>query len=453
MKYVLGALALAAAIIIVGCSATTLFLTAFNSVQEPWQQWLQGAGIAAIVAWEAAAVLVIGYCFRTRYWATGLGALVLLVLSMAVTSRQELRLYLGGAADMAAAKTVKADDRIRVRAELERAYSRRDQLQAQAKLSKYQIDELGEVKGRIAKLEARWDTQTVDVYASGNKEGELANKLLGFDADLAQLLLDTLPLWFWMVARVFSIPAAAVAIQAMRSEKPKEASRQPEGIEPAAVATIVAPVSPAASVEPYASDEDIASLRRVIADMKAAEVKVPETAVEPVSIPYKSVNPSENPMGSEAGASTTCTPPSEIGTNSPNLGREVEKVERPLESPALSPDFEDVIDTAENVTKLFRDANPKASFKIRREETTVTRWMRDRTKATDGKGYGSRDLHPDYRRYCLDRGEEPLPKRKFATLLRGELGLPKLRDEDGRRSGAVIMFPIELAPLTMRKTA
>lgn len=234
MRYVLGSIALAAALIIVGCSATQLFLTAFNSVQVPWQQWLLGAGMAAIVAWEAGAILVIGYCFKIRHWVTGIGAIVLLVLAMAVTSRQELRLYVGGQADVTASRSVQADDRKRVRAELERAYLRRDTLQSLNRLTKSQDAELRDIRNRIADLERRWDTRTEEVHASGRAEGELANRLLGFDVDLSQALLDTLPLWFWMFARVFAVPAAAVAIAAMRREgkaqEPRTASKAPEGI-------------------------------------------------------------------------------------------------------------------------------------------------------------------------------------------------------------------------------
>ncbi len=243
MKYILGSLALLAAIIIVGCSATTLFLTAYNAFAEPWQQWLNGAGMAAIVAWEAGAVLVIGFCFAKRHWFVGAGAIALLITAMAVTSRQELRLYVGGQADVTAKRSVASDDRKRIRAELERAYIRRDQLQSLDRPTKLQVAELAPLMARIKDLESRWDTRTEDVKAAGNAEGELAKLMFGFDADLSQAVLNTLPLWFWLLARVFSIPAVVIALGAMGAERKPQALQQ---------ANVTPEALPAVSVRPRA---------------------------------------------------------------------------------------------------------------------------------------------------------------------------------------------------------
>jgi hypothetical protein len=102
------------------------------------------------------------------------------------------------------------------------------------RLTKSQDAELRDIRARIADLERRWDTRTEEVHASGRAEGELANRLLGFDADLSQAALDTLPLWFWMFARVFAVPAAAVAIAAMRregkSQEPRTAAKSSDHI-------------------------------------------------------------------------------------------------------------------------------------------------------------------------------------------------------------------------------
>jgi hypothetical protein len=251
MRYVLLFLVLAAALVIVACSGTTLFFTAFNSAKEPWQQWLQGSGMAAVVAWEAGAILVIGLCFKARYWVTGIGAMVLLVLAMAVTTRQDLRLYVGGQADVTASKSVVADDRNRVRAELDRAYSRRDTLQQFDRLTKLQNAELSEVRVRIKDLEKRWDTRTENVSSSGNAEGELAYLLFGAPVALSQTLLDTVNMWFWMFARVFAIPAAAVAIQALwAGRKPRTAAKAPEVVPAQAVVPMPLSVRSRAALEP-----------------------------------------------------------------------------------------------------------------------------------------------------------------------------------------------------------
>ena len=102
MRYVFGALALAAALVLVTFSATTLFTAAYTSMTASWAAMLAGMGIAAVVAWEAGAALLIGNCFRSGNHAIGVGAMLLLVLAMGLTFRYELRLHVGGQADLLA---------------------------------------------------------------------------------------------------------------------------------------------------------------------------------------------------------------------------------------------------------------------------------------------------------------------------------------------------------------
>ena len=66
MRYVFGALALAAALVLVTFSATTLFTAAYTSMTASWAAMLAGVGIAAVVAWEAGAALLIGNCSRAE---------------------------------------------------------------------------------------------------------------------------------------------------------------------------------------------------------------------------------------------------------------------------------------------------------------------------------------------------------------------------------------------------
>src|SRR4030067_97170 len=91
MRLIFGAIALAAAVVIVGCSAATLFAAAYTSMSASWAALMAGVGIAAVVAWEATAALLIGNCFRTGHYAIGMGAMLLLVLAMCLTFRYELR--------------------------------------------------------------------------------------------------------------------------------------------------------------------------------------------------------------------------------------------------------------------------------------------------------------------------------------------------------------------------
>lgn len=108
------------------------------------------------------------------------------------------------------------------------------------------------------------------------------------------------------------------------------------------------------------------------------------------------------------------------------------------EAPAEEPD---------NVLPFKASHDTTADWKIdrRASENSVTRWLRDRTQASaTRRGNEAHKLLPDYLRYCRQRGETPLSKRKFSTVLRGELDLPKLRGADGKRKSAVMLFPIEL---------
>lgn len=97
----------------------------------------------------------------------------------------------------------------------------------------------------------------------------------------------------------------------------------------------------------------------------------------------------------------------------------------------------------------------KADLRIDRRvnENSVTRWLRDRTVTLDDsrRGKPAHELLPDYQRYCREKGESALSKRKFSTVLRGELDLPKLRGADGKRKSAVMLFPVELVTQSAKK--
>ena len=110
-----------------------------------------------------------------------------------------------------------------------------------------------------------------------------------------------------------------------------------------------------------------------------------------------------------------------------------------------------------NVVPLRSEHTTKAELRIekapRASENSVSRWLRDCTGPArrNSKGQPAHKLIGSYLSYCRQRNETPLSKRKFSTVLRGELDLPKLRAADGKRKSAVMLFPLELVSNTQKK--
>lgn len=421
MKYVLVALALIAAIVIVACSGATLFLIAFHSVSVPWQQWVAGVTIGMVVAWEAVALLVIGYCFRKWHLILGSGTALALVLAMAVTASMEWRNWISGRADVSIERSVKASDRDRVHNELERAYVRRDKLQSVDRLTRAQREELAEVKDRIATLEAQWDTRTVNIRASGNVEGEAIQDLIGWDARTTQIIIDTLPMWLMMLLRVISVPGAYVAIQAMRSEKPQN--------EPGAALAPEATVTPSASLPAVLRPRKDAlatiagvDVRNNIgqADGIAAEVS-DKLAPNAVSVP-------------------------EVGTDPDGPGTPIAKPEDPKEVAEEDPKVvRPAVWHEENSPPVAPRTNGKRQRNhLNRKDQTVIQWLSDCCSITDSDAHlaTGQQCFASYKSYCDSRRiaeKDRVPQNRMSTVLSGQLGTRS--GGRGKRNGKGAVFP------------
>jgi hypothetical protein len=420
MRFVLGGLALIAAVVIVGCSATTLFLTAFHSVSVPWQQWVAGVTIATIVAWEAVALLVIGYCFRKWYIILGVGTSLALVLAMAVTASLEWKGWIGGRADVSTERSVKANDRDRVLEELGRAYKRRDSLQEMERLTKFQQQELTEVKARIVKLEGQWDTRTVDIRASGNVDGEAIHDLLGWDARTTQIVIDTLPMWLMMLLRVISVPGAVVAISAMRSEKAAVAPGRPEALPATDAAprafTPALPLSPRAELRPYSGP--MAKLAGVA-----------------------KVNSSENPISSPEVFPDARENPTDDGPGTPAPAPEEPKIE---EVAAVRSD---------KVISLFRDDgslpdSPRGNKKAQKPEAKAAAWLAACTSQTGNPKHTvtSGECWKSYLAYCETEGKRPMHRKPFSSqvgvLVGRKTGKARKRDKNGSVFTGLMINPV-----------
>src|SRR4030067_1080649 len=208
MRLIFGAIALTAAVVIVGYSAATLFAAAYTSMSASWAALMAGVGIAAVVAWEATAALLIGNCFRTGHYAIGMGAMLLLVLAMCLTFRYELRLHVGGQA--------------------------------------------GGLGPRAEGGEGRW-----------------AARLTGWSEELWRDIWLVIPLGFWTMARVFSVPLAHAGMAAFkgREDDPGQAKAFPAvtvaDVAPPPAQPQAKPVVPAVKPHLVASGEKPAEPPRI----------------------------------------------------------------------------------------------------------------------------------------------------------------------------------------------
>lgn len=268
MRLIFGAIALTAAVVIVGYSAATLFAAAYTSMSASWAALMAGVGIAAVVAWEATAALLIGNCFRTGHYAIGMGAMLLLVLAMCLTFRYELRLHVGGQADVLAQRADAVERKEEMRSELDKARERRDALSKLLRPTPAQATLLKAERQRITELEEKWDTRTV-VVAESMPEAALAARLTGWSEELWRDIWLVIPLGFWTMARVFSVPLAHAGMAAFkgREDDPGQAKAFPAvtvaDVAPPPAQPQAKPVVPAVKPHLVASGEKPAETPRI----------------------------------------------------------------------------------------------------------------------------------------------------------------------------------------------
>jgi hypothetical protein len=226
MRYIFGTLALLAAIVIVGYSATTLFTSAYTASSEPWQQYLNGTGAAAIVLWEATALILIGAAWHRGYKPVAvLSSLLLIVASREVDARKQ--------------RDISAD--------LDWLRKRRETLTT--KPSSVAVrKEMDWIASRIEGLEK--DRTSARAVKEVMPEAAWASRMMGGSEQLWNDILSALPLLFWMLARVAAAPLAVAAMVGRRKEDiaPRTAAKDKT---PVAVAlTPASPVSAPAKPSP-----------------------------------------------------------------------------------------------------------------------------------------------------------------------------------------------------------
>jgi hypothetical protein len=247
MRYIFGTLALLAAIVIVGYSATTLFTSAYTASSEPWQQYLNGTGAAAIVLWEATALILIGAAWHRGYKPVAVLSSLLLIVAMAVTLTWEMRTVIGGRADAFASREVDARKQRDISADLDWLRKRRETLTT--KPSSVAVrKEMDWIASRIEGLEK--DRTSARAVKEVMPEAAWASRMMGGSEQLGNDILSALPLLFWMLARVAAAPLAVAAMVGRRKEDiaPRTAAKDKT---PVAVAlTPASPVSAPAKPSP-----------------------------------------------------------------------------------------------------------------------------------------------------------------------------------------------------------
>jgi hypothetical protein len=231
MKQTIGVFTLIAAVVLIACSATTLFHTAFDSAVGTWQQWTQGSQIVAVIIWEAGAVIAITYCFRHGHAFIALAGSVLLVLAMGYTLSQELRQQAGAQESSAIARGAKKGKLELVRGELDNAIKMRDDLQRRPRLTDDQRAVLADARARIARLTDKWEAQLDDAPAATAPGVALIARWTGLNINDSADLDPLIKMAFWTMARVFALPltvfgisllgAATLPSQPLKSEEPQ----------------------------------------------------------------------------------------------------------------------------------------------------------------------------------------------------------------------------------------
>lgn len=240
MKRSIGYFMVLAAVILIVCSATTLFWSAYESAVEPWQKWVQGVQIVAVIGWEAGAILAIAYCWRHRFYLIAIGGSVLLVLAAAYTLSGEMRLQAGTQENSVARKSAEAGKYELVKSELDKAIKRRDLLQAQRRLTEDQQEELAELRKDINALKGQWTPLVEETSAVGIPGAAMLARWTGLNINDSGDIDALIKMAFWTMVRVFALPLAVFGMMAASQER-KEASGRAKASEGPSVALKVSP--------------------------------------------------------------------------------------------------------------------------------------------------------------------------------------------------------------------
>jgi hypothetical protein len=408
MRYVFGTIALLAATVLVVISATTLFISAFTASVEPWQQWTNGTGTAAIVAWEACALTLIGMAWYRGYKPVAILSTLLLVTAAAVTLKWEMRATVVGQADKMAERALDARHMSGLEEDLAWARDQRKKLTARK--------DLDWINNRIEALEKqRSGTKAV---AEIMPEASIAARITGHSEQGWRDFWMVIPLLFWTLARIVAFPLAIVGLISFapaRRQEPQEASKE----------------SPASTVPETPSSPATELVREPQADPIVAQVE--KVASMPIPVGLERIISPTPPDDFPRGGKKPEAPQSKSEAKadilpSPKVGQRVEAAY-----------FED-----DNVHYLPKRGKKKAA---KRTEGSVLRWKADRTSETPDKSIAAEAAfaYANYLDWCEEKLVHPVRQNKFSRILSAAMRDP---GQKGRppRNGRGTKFPRLLVP-------
>lgn len=428
MRFVFGTIALLAATVLVVISATTLFISAFTASVEPWQQWTNGTGTAAIVAWEACALTLIGMAWYRGYKPVAILATLLLVTAAAVTLKWEMRATVVGQADKMAERALEARHMSGLEEDLQWARDQRKKLSNRK--------DLDWINNRIEVLEKQ--RSATKAVAEVMPEASIAARITGHSEQGWRDFWMVVPLLFWTLARIVAFPLAIVGLISFapaRRQEPQRAEETP----PATIAP-EAPSSPATE----ALRDDQALLDHVRSNKLSSYTDFnPETGMW--------THISSKPKLEEK------LPPWDDDPKPSGRKTETTKPEPKAEADTLPSEK-----VGQRAVAIIDDANvhylPKAAKKNRKAEGNVVRWLGECSSQTPDKRVQatSQECRRSYLAWCKNRGEQPVGHKLMSRVI----GVEVYRGREGARgprngNGAVFRGLIVSMPAAepMRKRA
>lgn len=212
MRKTFGYFALAAAVVIVAYSASTLFSSAFHSMKDPWQQWQTAIGASAVVLWEATALSLVGWAWHRGYKPIAVLGVPLLILACLVSLFWESSLLTSGQSDHYAERNAMVEAKDGAKQDLAWFRDRRASLKT-SKPSPAIARELAWIDGRITELQS----SRIAITDASPQASWLA-RLTGWPMQLAADVSLLVVLLFWMLARVVAVPLAQIAFIQPKSD-------------------------------------------------------------------------------------------------------------------------------------------------------------------------------------------------------------------------------------------
>ncbi len=414
MKRTIVSFMVLAAVVLIVTSASSLFVNAYNSATQPWQQWLKGVQIVAIIVWESGALVAILYCIRHRFPGVSilvLGGSMLLIACMAVTMSAEFRLQAGTQESAVAKKTAEAGKIELISGELKKAIAYRDSIRAKKRLSEFDQDELLRAERQVDALKAKWEPLVEDAPAVAIPGAALIARWTGLNiADSGDLDIIANVL-LWTLARVFALPLALFGVMLLQASETRQEARShfpDETTEKVGTPTVALPMKPERGMRmPSAESQRIAEhVQKQMAQFRAAK------AAEALALTHNEIEPDPDGTGT------------------------------PMSKPDVKRDDTDEGAEDRKVVSFFRDnGTPPVAARAKKEahkpEAKAEAWLADCATQTDDPRdmVSSGECWKSYLAYCRTNDKQAIHRKVFSrqigVLIGRKAGKKRERDRNG----------------------